>query len=53
MRLLTNPALCEEMARANREKVKEFAPEVVARQSDPEVAGSRDVRKFDDVRRRQ
>ena len=31
-KLLNNPALCEEMAQANREKVKGFAPEIVARQ---------------------
>lgn len=31
-KLLNNPTLCEEMSRANREKVKDFAPEVVGRQ---------------------
>jgi len=30
--LLNNPALCEKMSRFNREKVKDFAPEVVGRQ---------------------
>lgn len=31
-KLLNNSTLCEEMSRANREKVKDFAPEVVGRQ---------------------